>query len=689
MSTVKKWYSAAELAEMKLAGLPSSKKGMIDFANREGWLTHKREGRGGGMEYHPPKSIELQILNKTVGTAVAIAKTKVPSVAKPSKTSVAVTKIVDDFDLTDKQRITKQARQRLITFVSSHSGSMESAIAWLNASRTDGTLSLELVYALDNAWDKPRADLTLTRSTYLKWVALNKTRGTVAPLKRAKDMDIKQWHGLAIAMFQRPQKPTFTAVAEAVQKQYENVSYHMITRFFNEKFSAGEQLKGRHLGSALSAHKYYNKRTAVGMVPWQEIHADGWNTHFTAPHPVTGEFVTYEIWHFHDVATRYTCPPGIGLTENFEVIAKGIENCIRFGGVPLIIQTDSTKIIKNSQRMKTNPATALCERVGFEFRHPVKVGNSQANGIPENFNTSLDRESRQLATYQGKSMDTLAFKRVKKLTGDMVKAANAGDMEQRDKFKKEAEKQGKGIVFTSHAEAVAWINATIEKLNNRPHRELPKISDPITGRIRHQTPKECLQEHIDNGWEAVRMTEADLIKDFRAHVQVKVTRETVSPYGGMRYTHDELTHWNGKQVVVAYDIMDWQQVWIKTLDGSLICTAEFATSSGYRAQSSTDYQHEKRALAQIKRRKNQIDTIIERTPSLTGDVIEGQFRKDDGLIAMAMPAIEREAELVPVEHLPLELPEELGSYMDTVMLLYGNAEQDEDDDAPMNEVAAQ
>lgn len=674
MSDIKRWFSATELAEMQLKGLPSSERNMRERANREQWLSRKRESRGGGLEYQPPQSIYLEILNK-------LAPTKI--VVKEKRGTALEVKPIDDFQLTDNQRNTKLARQRIISFVSNHTGSQDSAINFINQSKANGTLSAELDFALANAWDKPRADVKLTRSTYMKWLALEKNRGTVAPLKREKDFTVKPWHAIAIAAYARPQKPTLKEVAETVQQQFKDVSYTKITRFFNEKFSAGEQLKGRYLGSALSAHKFYNKRSSAGLLPWQEIHADGWNTHFTAPHPVTGEFVTYEVWHFHDVATRFVTPPGIGLTENFEVIAKGIENCIRFGGVPLFIQTDSTKIIKNSQRMKTNPATALCTRVGFEFRHPVKVGNSQANGICENYNTSLDRESRQLATYQGKGMDSLALKRVKKLTADMVAAANRGDYTLRDQKKLEAEKYGKGLVFSSHSEAVAWINETIDKLNNRPHRELPKVRDPITGRQRNQTPKEALQEHIENGWKPQLMSEAELIAVFRPHVQVKVNRESVLPYRGMRYRHEELEHWNGKQVVVAYDIMDWQQVWVKTLDGVLICTAQFATSSGYRAQSAYEIQDEKRALAQIKRRQQQIDTIVDRTPSLNGSVIEGNFKRDDQLQAFEFEAVTNEETLVPFE-IPAQVDAEESSYMDTILMLYGNQEEDDS----KNEIAA-
>lgn len=53
----KEWFSAAELAELKLPAIPKSKGKILDLANRENWhecqgRVRPRAGRGGGFEYH-------------------------------------------------------------------------------------------------------------------------------------------------------------------------------------------------------------------------------------------------------------------------------------------------------------------------------------------------------------------------------------------------------------------------------------------------------------------------------------------------------------------------------------------------------------------------------------------------------------------------------------------------------------
>lgn len=48
---MKQWMTAAELAALKLPGLPASESGVIRKANREQWRGRQRAGRGGGVEY--------------------------------------------------------------------------------------------------------------------------------------------------------------------------------------------------------------------------------------------------------------------------------------------------------------------------------------------------------------------------------------------------------------------------------------------------------------------------------------------------------------------------------------------------------------------------------------------------------------------------------------------------------------
>ncbi|WP_234086790.1 Mu transposase C-terminal domain-containing protein [Azonexus sp. R2A61] len=591
-------------------------------ADKEAWPFEEIAVRGGRRRLYPitglPKAVAEAVQVAALHRSMAALPTPAAPLPAPVEAETLPALIGGPAELTGKQLDVERARERLLAFIDAFPGAMARAIDHLNAERHAGRLPAPLAWAFAHAWDKPRADNRLSRKTVHNWLTVKATRGRAAPKKVQKDLAVKPWYGLLLALRQRPQGSCITWITDEIAKQWNPAwgetppSYHAVRRVLDGKLSAIDQLKGRYTGSQLRAHKHYQPRTSEGMYPWQEVHADGWNTHFTAPHPVTGEFVTYEVWHFHDVATRYVPPPGIGLTETYEVITAGLERCVRFGGMMAVLQTDSTKVIKNSPRFTTDPMIALSERAGFVTVHPKEVGNSQANGICENFNTAwLDKQSRELATYQGAGMDSLSLKRVKKLTEKMVKAANSGDLIERDRLKKEAERMGKGRVFMSYAEAEAWINETCERWNDKPHRSLKKIADPVTGKRRHQTPREALQEHIDAGWQPVTLKEEHLVDLFRPHVRCKVSREAVSPIGnGQRYKFDGLGAWNGQWVMAAIDPMDWRAVWVKSLDGEFLGVADLVEATGYRAKTQYEIAEEKRANAQLKRNAKKADHII-------------------------------------------------------------------------------
>lgn len=466
----------------------------------------------------------------------------------------------------------------------------------------------------------------------------------LAPRLPLPDADMKPWMVLALELYRRPQKPTVASVLkdmtaawpefsrrwvqrdlakahsrtpseQAVARLAEHLplpSYDRLARFFRQDMSRTDLLAGRELGSALRSKKFYQHRSHSGMNPADEVHADGWCTHALVPHPTTGEYVTAEIWHFTDVATRYTTRFAFGLSESGEVIQQGLKFFIAELGVPAILQTDSTGSVKNKD-FEFDPVSSLSARLGLTVVHPETVGNSQANGIAENYNTRLDRASRALTTYMHPNrMDSLAFKQVRKFTSDMVKAAARGDTAARDSARAAAQRVGKGILFESWQDMIDFYEKVRVEGNNTPHSAHKKITDPATGKTRHQTPQECLDEFRVNGWEPVALDEAALVEHFYPHLRRTVTRETVMAYKKQRYYHASLGAYEGTEVQVAVDPMDGSQVWIKDMQHRLICVAKFVEATGYRSQSMYEASLEKRMNAQIRRKEQQIEAIQER-----------------------------------------------------------------------------
>jgi putative transposase len=670
---MKTHYSAAELAAMKLPGLPESKKGWIELAARENWPKQKRAGRGGGFEY------AITSLPEAAQKALHDAQTKLVLFAAPTAPIVSVAKtktalretaraVVPYTAANAAQRIVRDVRLGIVNAIIRAADARRITIsvsinAWLGGVK-DGTMApAQLLWCCiannkngfewDVDWTSghpagvPRANQSLlefarklSRETLFRWVRLRAEKGDDAliPRKPIKDMGVPEWAPYFLAEKQRPQKPTSAAAWENMGKTLQSLgkevpAYDLVCRWYREKYSKLDAQKGRNTGSAMNPHKFSHKRTNDGMWPLLEVHSDGWNTHFTAPHPVSGKFVTFEVWHSHDVASRkaYVHERSIGLSESMIVILGSLYAVCAEDGEPVVWQTDNTGSVKND-RVEFDPVTSIAARRGISIVHNLP-GNSQANGIAENFNKYLDERAKELATYQGKGMDSLTHKRVHKVTQKMVKAQAAGDNTEFARLKAEAERAGCGLVFGSYAEAVDWVLRIVAEFNDMPHRELPMTIDPITGKKRHSTPNEVIANFIAEDWHRQPLAGAELEDAFHVHERKTVTRGVVSIMG-QTYHHADMDNLNGEAVMVAYDIQDGNRVWVKSLEGDLICEAAFYTARNYRASSFYDLALDKRADAQQKRLGKKIADIEAQRP---GNVIEHAGYE---ALAIEIPAIE-------------------------------------------------
>ncbi|MDD5391163.1 MAG: DDE-type integrase/transposase/recombinase [Gallionellaceae bacterium] len=112
---MKSHYSCAELAAMKLPGLPTTPRAWLDIAKNEGWEGQKRAGRGGGFEYTPPAKIAKLIAArhhlKADGHAAQAARTVMAAVKVQTraehhaKTQVQVEDLMASLSLKGREKL--------------------------------------------------------------------------------------------------------------------------------------------------------------------------------------------------------------------------------------------------------------------------------------------------------------------------------------------------------------------------------------------------------------------------------------------------------------------------------------------------------------------------------------------------------------------------------------------------------
>lgn len=658
----KRWYSAQELAG--LPGMPTTDRRVRSAAEKNLWVTRSKES-GKGHEYaieSLPEVTRSHLMRQMIAAVTPVetaSPTIVATTGEGALTSTAAIRSPHSYSAA--QLIVRDARLSILNAIQQaaeqHGMSASKAIeAWV-AAVSDGSMPAaqqlwcalandrcgmpwEVAFesgaprALPDAWVNVREFAAkLSKRSIQRWLADRASSGDDAliPLRPQKDMSIPAWAPYFLAEYQRPQKPALRSAYSKMAARLRELgwkphdgrgkcdvghypSYSAVCRWYDEKYSKLDAARGRNTGSAMNPFKFSHTRTTEGMWPLLEVHSDGWNTHFTAPHPISGKFVTFEVWHSHDVATRkaYVHERSIGLSENTSVILGSLYAVCVTDGEPLIWQTDNTGSVKND-RVEFDPCASIAARRGITIVHNLP-GNSQANGIAESFNRYLDERAKELATYQGKGMDSLAHKRVHRITQKMVQAQNRGDIEAVAQLRADASKVAAGLVFGSYGEARAWICQIVDEFNERPHSELPRITDPQTGKRRHLSPNERMAQFVSAGWERTPLTGEDLIDAFRVHERKTVTRGVVKVMG-QSYHHADLDHINGDEVLVAYDMDDGSRVWVKDLDGRPICEAPFYEARAYRCQSFVEIALQTRADAQQRRLGKKIQEIEAQRPT--------------------------------------------------------------------------
>jgi putative transposase len=98
--------------------------------------------------------------------------------------------------------------------------------------------------------------------------------------------------------------------------------------------------------------------------------------------------------------------------------------------------------------------------------------NSQARGVIEAFNKRLIAMAKRLPSYLGADMDPDA-KRVVHI-----------------RSRQELRATGTSRLLPSWQDLLTMVGEAQTAYNNRPHSALPRIVDPGTGRMRHQSPAE-------------------------------------------------------------------------------------------------------------------------------------------------------------------------------------------------------
>ncbi|WP_052494017.1 Mu transposase C-terminal domain-containing protein [Nitrosospira sp. NpAV] len=576
-------YSCAELAAMKLPGLPLTKKGWIDLVTREKWLKQQRVGRGGGSEYQLPSALIATIKECTLQAMVKAAPVE--------QSQVTALSTIKPGELKDWQRQTAEARAAICAEVRrlAEVGGTERAVRTVIELAEKGGLAPHLQRLVTVANAKAGAGRAISRGTLYRWLNDSQAGWTKLAPKSRESIDVPAWAPYLLKFFQQPQKPSLAycieQLAAALPATITPPSYDAANRFL-KKMGKVEVQRGRMGGREIKNIRPFVRRDTSQMWPSDAYTADGHTFDGEVSHPAHGRAFRPEITTVLDIATRRAVGWSAGLAESTWAVLDALRHACEKGGIPAIFYVDNGSGYRNAAM--SDAANGFMERLGITLTHSLPY-NSQARGIIERSHQTIwVRGAKGLPTYMGAQMDGESRQRVYKLTRADIKTS------------------GTSQLLMAWRDFTIWCQQQVDAYNNRPHRALMKVRGN-DGKLRHQTPNEAWAQAVSEGWKLVAV-EADEADDlFRPYKEAKVSRAEIRLFGNLYY-HRDLEPYHQEMVRVGYDIHDASRVWVRDQAGRMICVAEFeANKRNYFPESFIEQAAQKRATGRIKRAQVKID----------------------------------------------------------------------------------
>ena len=639
------YLTPAEMADLRLDGLPTTKRNINSLADREGWrqlgakYARKRKGRGGGWEYHiscPSKEASrrdfLQRHNATKAkTPIAERAEPEPALIEPSPDTIsarrarvmdaraAVLREVDRRSAVDGQ----SRRQAIMSLVADVGRDLQAHAAGRN---DQCVLPVEFLRLALIANDRGKRKKGLSRSSIYGWIKAFEADGVKAlapgPTRPEQSLiEIYPWLTPFLRFYARPSKPTIAHALDLYAKSPGRVgdvpSYNQVRRALKSLKGTPDHLlafKGREGPLALKARLAFVARSTEGMEPGTIYTADGKTFDAEVQHPMSGKPFRPEITTVLDVVTRKVVGWSVALEENAETVADAIRHSVETCGIPAIFYSDRGKGYKNRRISMTT--LSLCARLGISATHSLPY-NSQARGVIERAHGTIwNRLSKEYPSYMGKDMDREAAKRVHR---DSRKALA---IIENKKQVIDPDTQAKSH-FTYAKLIIGWqqflddVAAAVADYNDTRHTGLARIRDPENGRMRHPSPNELWAQFEATGFRTFELDEGEGDDLFRPYVKRRTRRALIELHTNEYFSLD-LEPWHGMDVLVGFDIHDAGKVWVREIamvdgkqePGPLICVAEFAGNrQRYVPVSYQKLAEEKRLAGRLKRNNNKIEAI--------------------------------------------------------------------------------
>ncbi|EHK89852.1 transposase domain-containing protein [Aggregatibacter actinomycetemcomitans] len=380
--SIKAYYSAAELVELKLKSLPTAHKNIIDKAKREGWKTQKRFGRGGGYEY------AVKSMPEDVQAEIAV-KTHQKSAVENSPVSVSADISVDAQLLwasyeksTEKQQSKAQMKLRLMCAVAelvSADVKVMDALALVAEKHNQSNAKAVSVGSLKNWWYAVKdAERSL-------WLPLLVGYQTASGEHREAEFSADAWAFFRADYF-RNERPQFGSCYERLKRAanangWVIPSASSIKRKIEREVPKTHQVYLRKGEYAMSRMFPSMVRTVADMQAMEWVNGDGYK-HNVWVEWHNGHIIRPKTWLWQDVRTRMILAYRCDESENTNMIRLALLDVVNKYGIPKHLTIDNTKAAANKKM-----TGGVKNRYRFKVREDEVMGIIPALGIQLHWTT--------------------------------------------------------------------------------------------------------------------------------------------------------------------------------------------------------------------------------------------------------------------------------------------------------------
>lgn len=430
-----------------------------------------------------------------------------------------------------------------------------------------GTLPVERAHALAACCADGTSLATLKRwiSAYAK-----EGRAGLLPKQTGRVRQDYGWELRAVALYNRPSKPGYADVAFNLRAEgHADATESRVKRYLKSlPATLGENSPariGKHLHQ-LRRQKY--QRRSVEELLVGEIYAgDGHTVDCYVAHPNTGKPFRPELTAFIDVKSRYLAGWYFTESESAQSTLFALSSAmLRHNHVPAWLYIDRGAGYR--AKLLSDDSTGWYARFSIEVIGAIP-GNPHGKGwIERFFRTCRDKHDKFFA-------DGLVY------CGD--------DMAPEINRRLSAELSMGRRTLPSLPQYVESFRRFIDAYHGTP-------MDVLNGRTPAQVWAELNPVTVEMDADAV----------MRPRQEATVQRQTVRLHNRFYY-HEALALYDGRKVVVEYDLHTDGKVWVLDAKGRLVCEAKLVNTIGVLPTSRIDEQRDRRLQGQLKRLERKVD----------------------------------------------------------------------------------